>query len=186
MRRAARTRGVTLQEALISAVILSGIALTILATTVPASDVSSESALAMDMDGEAERLLGQLRRELRQSGFQPDGTARVRVPAPDQLELYLRVAPEGDPAPWRPAGALWASPIRYRLVSGSVMRSEGANDVRVVSNVSDLRFTLPANGNTLLISVTFTRRGTHAERGGAPAPVVRTYGDQVEMLNRAQ
>jgi hypothetical protein len=181
-----RTRGLTLLEVVVSSALLAFIALVIMSATVPLSDASSESALAMDMDREASKFLTQLRRELRQSGFEANGTARIRVPTPSSVELYMRVAHDGDPAPWRPAGPLWSTPISYALSGGKITRTEGGLAMDVIANVSDVQYSLPANSNTIIITLTLTRKGTRAVAGGPPPDVVRTYRDQVEMLNRSQ
>lgn len=203
-----RRQGLSLLEVVVGATILAFLALVILAATVPVSDTTSEQAAAMDMDRDATRILLQLRRELRQTGFQPDGTARVRV-VDGNLRFYMRVDSDSTTragGPWAPAdGATtpaWTSFIEYGLSgtatafpANQLLRSEGGVPMTVMDNVRAITFDLPddvddANPTTSTsVAVTFTlvRRGVKATASGdRPPDIERTYSDRLEMLNQAR
>lgn len=188
------TSGLTLVEVAITSTILALIALALLGATLPLSDASASQGVAFDMDREAGKFMAQVRRELTQSGFQPDGTARLRVLTTttpgDTLEFYVRQGPDSSAAPWRPVGALWVDPIRYSTAPGAVRnkirRTEGGLTVDLIEGVESVQYTLPASGASLQVTLTLARRGTRATAAGVPADVVRTYTDQIELMNRRQ
>jgi prepilin-type N-terminal cleavage/methylation domain-containing protein len=107
--------GFSLLEVVISAAILSMIALTLMAATTPLSRTASESAIGYDMDTAAGRFMSQLRREVRQSGYSWNPTrAHIRVSTltPQTVEFRMRqaagddfntaAAGMGGLLPWRP------------------------------------------------------------------------------------
>lgn len=185
--RKLRTRGLTLTEVVISSAVLAAIMLALLSVTLPLSDASSSQAGALDMDRDAARVLARLREDLRRSGYEPGGAPRVRVRTTaqpnDTLELHVRVAPDGAAAPWRPPGAAWADPIRWSTApaNGRLMlrRTEGGRTVEMSGGVERVEFTLPANSQSMTVTLTLARR---VGRGGKD--VTRVYTDQVQMMNR--
>lgn len=180
---ATRRRGLTLVEVAVTVALL-GVLTTVLASaTLPLSTAGATQAAALDLDRDGARVLARLRADLRLSGYEPDGTPRVRVrstfAADDTLELYRRVAPDGVPAPWQPAGG----PIRWALVPAhgryKLVRTEGPLAVDQCGGVSALRFTLPPDATSIEVALTLARRGVTAG-----PDVVRRYLDQVHMMNR--
>ncbi|MCO5165243.1 MAG: type II secretion system GspH family protein [Planctomycetes bacterium] len=158
--------GLTLLEVLVSLVIVSGLALVLLAANVPLSRASSEAGVAFDLDRSAARFLSDLRRELRRSGYnQADLQAQVAagVDGGDPL-----TGPFSTVGPFRMrtgfgntvndanlAASSWSAPITYRLAASSnpgnyadgtprydVQRVQGGFTTVVLRHVQALSFVL--------------------------------------------
>lgn len=205
--RAVRTRGLTLIEVAVSSAILAMLALALMSATIPLSDASREQATSIDLDREAGRFMTALRRELRQSGFQTNGTPRVRVtnggaltPAVttgDTLNFYIRVGPNNTSASWRPDDGVtpnWATPISYRTAASTsvagrlkITRTDNNLTADLIDNVQSVSYTLAANSNTVTVTLTLVRQGAKGSASGAPpANWVRVYTDQIELMNRSE
>ncbi len=181
--RASR-RGLTLVEISVTAALLGVLTLSLASASFPLSTASATQAAGLDLDRDAARVLARLREDLRLSGYEANGTPRVRLlttyGTDDTLELYRRVAPDGVPAPWQPVGA----PIRWSLAPAGtgrfkLVRQEGALADDQCAGVSSLRFTLPPNATSIEVSLVLVRRAV--TRG---PDVTRRYADQVHMMNR--
>lgn len=190
-----RRRGLSLLEVAIAGALLTLLGLMVLTATTSLSDASAVQGAALDMDRDAARFFTQLRRELRQSGYETDGTPRVRVLAPgpvtgERLELYLRQGPDGTASPWRPAGAPWSGgQITWSLgapLDGrrELARSESGASLVVLRGVQSLTWTLPANSTSVSATLVLVRRGHKAVGGAAPPDVVRSYTDRIAMMNQ--
>lgn len=183
MKSARGTRGLTLVEVAVTVALLGVLTLSLASASLPLSTAGASQAAALDLDRDGARVLARLRADLRLSGYEADGTPRVRVlstfAANDTLELYRRVAPDGVPEPWQPVGA----PIRWSLVPAHgryrLVRTEGALAVDQCGGVQALRFTLPPDATSIEVALTLARRGVTAG-----PDVVRVYADQVHMMNR--
>lgn len=201
MSASTRRAGLSLLEVMVSVAILSLIALAMLSASVPLSDASRDQATSMDLDRDAMRFFAQLRREVRQSGTDTNGTPRLRVQttttAGDTLEFYVRQLPGTGNAAWSPnegASAIWTAPIRYRMQASNeyggrfrITRTEGGLTTDLLDSVQSVAYSFPANSRSITVTLRLVRSGTKGTNdGAAPADVVRTYTDQIEMMNQSQ
>lgn len=188
---AAGRAGLTLLEVVISAAVLSLLALTMLAASNPLSRTTSESAIAFDMDRAAGKLLTQLRREVRQSGYSWNPTtAQLVVTSPTSLRFRMRTGAGDDVA------AAWSQEITYALVpdglfpgSGltryKLQRTQGGLTVDALHDVKALAFELPTDAETLTITLTLAHAHPMWTGSTPPAPIMRRYEEQVQFLNHA-
>jgi prepilin-type N-terminal cleavage/methylation domain-containing protein len=205
--------GMTLLEVVISAAILSVLALTMVYATIPVSRASSEVAIALDMDRTAASLMERMRRELRQSGFQVELTDRAMFgldavgESPNGLntvqnKITFRIRTDMDLGDTTQADfdANWSSDIVYERVLGSpaaytgvptptarykVVRTEGGLDVTVCEDVSDFTIVRPAAGNSIIVTLALTRPNPNWNNSGTPpAAITRTYTDQIQYMNQ--
>lgn len=183
--------GLTLLEVVISAAVLSLMALTMLAASNPISRTTSESAIAYDMDRAAGKALTQLRREVRQSGYSWNPTTpQLAVTSPASLRFRMRTG-AGDSV-----ATAWSQEITYALVpdglfpgSGltryKLQRTQGGLTIDVLHDVKALTFELPTDAETLTISLTLARANPAWTSSTAPPPIMRRYEEQVQFLNHA-
>lgn len=186
-RAAGRRAGLTLVEVTISIAILGLLSVIVLSTTVPASQSAAETGVALDMDRVAQKLLAQLRRDLRRSGFS-GGTARFGSTAVGTMtNLQTGAGSQTLTLQVRTDVATWSGDIVWTLSGSDVRRTENGlttsmTDGRAggsVGGVSDLRFLIPANDQVCDVTLVFTRVNP---RNGQT--ISRRYFDRVEMMNR--
>lgn len=173
--------GLTLLEILVSGAVLSAIALTILYASGPLAGVASSSAGANELDASAARILAELRREVRQSGFDRDGRPQVSSPADGATSrtLTLKVRTGLGETDWSDDitfATLDAGGARRRLT-----RSEGALLVEVARDIQDMTFHRPLESSLVVVTLTLTR--TDPSWSETPRAFTRTYVEQIEMLN---
>lgn len=199
-RRSTGRTGLTLLEVMIGSTILAFLALTIMSATVPLSKVSSEAAVAHEMDRTAGRVLADLRRELRQSGWQAStaqfgdsdinqeaaviaGTKRLTfkrrfgVNTTDWSAnvVYERVSVgsyTGVPASLSPS-------TRYRL-----RRTQNGQQTILAENVYDVNFSMTTGSRSILVDLVLLRPNPDW-RGGTtpPPPIVRRYRESIQLMN---
>lgn len=199
--RRLRTQGLTLVEVAVSSAILALLALALMSATIPLSNTSREQATSIDLDRDAGKFMAELRRELRQSGVQVNGVARVRVrtvtATNDTLDFYIRTGPLDTNANWRPdegGNALWTAPISYRCPVSTqaagrrkITRTDSNLTSDLIDNVQSVVYTLATNSKSVTVTLTLVRKGIKATTAGAaPADIVRVYTDQIELMNVAE
>lgn len=202
--RLASRAGLTMIEVIISAAIVSGLALVLMAANVPLSKTSSEVGRAFEMDRSAGRFLTELRRELRQSGFNLVGSTNTNTIAvstgpnakTSHLDYRRRISFGNDLA------TNWTPLITYRLQTSTLgsypdgspryhVRRTDLNTV-ILEHVRDLQFTIvkDANGTDASVDVVLTlARANPNWRGDAAtakAVIVREYRETIEFLNKPQ
>lgn len=191
-------RGHTLLETVISTAAIAALALGVASLSMALRRSWSESTIRLDMDHEARRILGSLRRELRQSGYALDGAPMIAVTSPAQVTFRMRAGADDATG--------WSEPITYRRVpddpatfdgvAGAVPRyrvervlgpvTAPIDVIEVARGVADLSFTQPAGGSTVLVRLELLRPAPVWGSGGPPAPLRHVHTDQVELLNRAR
>lgn len=191
-------RGHTLLETVISTAAIAALALGAASLSLALRRSWSESTLRLDMDAEARRILGELRRELRQSGYALDGTPHIAVASPEQVTFRVRTGAD-DASGWSEEVSyrrVLDTPATFEGVAGSVPRyrvervrgplAAPLAVVEVARGVADLSFTLPAGGATVLVRLELLHPAPVWSSGAPPAPLRHVYQDQVEVLNRAR
>lgn len=175
-----RRRGVTLVEALVASAILSVIALMLLATAAPIGAVASSSAVEQDLDAVATRLLTQLRREVRQSGFAQDGTPQVSSPAEGTTSstLTFRIRTGLGPTDWSDEITIQGA-ANEGGGGQRVTRSQGGVVTELAPNVREVTFQRPLGGGSVIVTLVLSR----PRDGAAVEPSVRTFVERIEMLN---
>ena len=91
MKRARARRGMTLLEVMVSVAMLAGMVLAISYATLPLNRAISSSSIGLDLDQQGRRLMNELRREVRQSGFEE---LTVGPNAPAMLDM-IKVPGDG-------------------------------------------------------------------------------------------
>lgn len=155
MLRQDRRSGFTLLEVVISAAILSLIALALMAATTPLSRTASESAIGFDMDQAAGRFMSQLRREVRQSGYSWNPTrAHIRVSTltPQTVQFRMRQA-AGDN--FTTAAAGMNSVLPWRPIPPADITNDGTANFITYTTAADGVF--PASGGTPRFRITRTQ-----------------------------
>lgn len=183
-----RTRGMTLLEVVISAAILAGLTLTLALAFVPMQRATTDGAVAQDMERLARKVLTEIRRELRSSGYNRTGVDQITLPSPNEIRFRKRRGPEETD---------WSAEITIaRVADGTftgvpgainrykVTRSEAGLAVDLAKDVSELTFERPAGSNTVIVRLELTRPNPHWTSGSPPPPFTRVYVDQVECLNQ--
>lgn len=188
--RSARRAGLTLVEVVVSSAILSLIALAIMAANAPLSRAASEVGVAFDMDRSAAKFLTQLRRELRQSGFNVS-TNTISVDGTTGALTFRMRRSFGDDL-----ATDWDPPITYRLEAsphgaypdGSprfrLVRVQGVTSV-ALEDVQSCTFTLVTGANSVAVNLVLARTNPNWRGSGSPL-IVRRYGEAVEYLNKPQ
>lgn len=202
-----RRSGLTLFEVVIATAIVGLLSLVLMAAQLPLGKTSTAVGTAFDMDRSATAFLGQLRREVRQSGY---NTSAAEV---KEFQLSLADGLDGGPSTlafrhrtaWgnvvddTPSSA-WSRQIGYRLAPSAlgsyptgaaryrVVRSMAGGEHDVLDHVQALRFELiqgpDLENASLTVSVTLAREDSSWDGSGAPRVLVRTYGEVVEFLNK--
>jgi prepilin-type N-terminal cleavage/methylation domain-containing protein len=196
--------GLSLIEVMVSSAILAGLALVLMAANVPLSKTSSEMGLAFEMDRSAARFLAELRRELRQSGYNYTSalgnvstiTVSTGTLTNSDLAYRRRLSFGSDlTVNWTPVRtlALQASTLGNFMggTSRYHVRRTDINSV-VLDHVKKLEFTLVPGIDSYFCAVdvdlTLARanpnwRGTATT---ARALITRNYKETIEFLNKAQ
>lgn len=193
-------------EVVISTGIVSLLTLVVMAANVPLSKVSSEVGLALDMDRAAGRLLADLRREVRQSGYNLTGGTT------NEAQVGIATGPNGKASrlTFRARRSFgndltvhWTPEITYALVASPIgAYLDGSTRYRlrcsrpdmptrdVLDHVRDLELALiqGPDGELASLEVVLTlARDNPNWRGGTDARlIVREYRDVVEFLNKRQ
>lgn len=191
MRTPGRQSGLSLIEVVVSSAILSLIALAIMSANAPMSKAASEVGVAFDMDRSATKALTQLRRELRQSGYNVttntvsvDGTTgaltfRMRRTFGDDL------ATDWDPAiTYQLQGSSHGNypdgSSRYKLV-----RTQGGLSTEVIDDIQSCTFTAVSGADSVAVNLVLARQNPNYQRNGS-VMIVRRYGEAIEYLNKKQ
>lgn len=186
-----RRSGLSLIEVVVSSAILSMIALAIMSANAPLTRTANEVSIAFDMDRAAGRFFTQLRREVRQSGFNVttntisvDGTTgaltfRMRRSFGDDL------ATDWDPAityslGTSPFGGYPDGSSRFRLT-----RTQGGVSAVTLEDVQTLTFTLVGGASSVAVNLVLARTNPNWRGSGSPL-IVRRYGEAIEYLNKSQ
>jgi hypothetical protein len=140
--------GLTLVEVIISATILALLALVALNATTTVVATTNTTTIGVDLERAADKLLLELRRELRQSGYRKltgagtamvwiGGTASPGTAGTGTAVRFRRRVGEGDLATaWSPsaAGTTW---VEYARVSDGAFRAGAAPRYRIVRRTFD-------------------------------------------------
>lgn len=195
--------GLTMIEVVVSSVILSGLAFVLMAANVPLSKTSSEMGLAFDMDRSAARFLTDLRREVRQSGYNYITSNISTISVGDVLVLgtngdlsYRRRLSFGNNlgTNWTPVRTLELQTSTLGSFNGGApryhVRRTDINSV-ILDHVKSLEFTLVVGQdaiNICAVDVELTlARANPNWRGDvavAKALVERQYNETIEFLNK--
>lgn len=202
-----RLRAFTLLESIVALGVFSTLLLVIATTTIEMQGFNANVVARTDLSVGGGRVLRQLRRELRQSGWQDAATDRVAVPAAPVgvpvtvqenaaatatvLSFQRRIAlgsasPADDWGPQIvytvvPAGTFTGvvgTPNRFTL-----QRSESGLTTTVASNVSAFRVTRAPNDDTLLVEFEVLERDPTAAGGANSQPLRRRYRSRIMLLN---
>ena len=206
-RRTTGTSGLTILEVIISAAIVSMLALVILSANVPVSRTTNEAGVVFDMDRAASRFLTQLRREVRQSGYNVS-TLLLSVSdgidsGPSTLAFKMRTSfGDSEAANWgqQVQYALAASPLggyptpapRYQL-----RRTQAGLTTVMLDHVQAFELTLiqePGDAfdfdATLQVELVLARENPNwLGKSGVADPqrlLVRRYAESIEFLNKPQ
>lgn len=190
--RTARTRGLSILEIVVSMAILAFMVLILMTATMPMTRASAETTAHQDMDRLASRVLAEIRRELRQSGWDQSGGDHVTSPADGATANTLTFQARtgfgvGD---WNPdtvtidrvadgtfTGVSGPPLPRYRIV-----RRQGGLDVDM-GHAGELTFRRPGGGSTVIVTLRLVRNDPYWTGAGAPPALSREYVDQVQLLN---
>jgi prepilin-type N-terminal cleavage/methylation domain-containing protein len=207
-RLASRARaGLTMIEVMVSSAILAGLALVLMAANVPLSKTSSEMGLAFEMDRSAARFLAEMRRELRQSGYNYitsnintielfDGTPTGDSKNSD-LDYRRRLSFGSSlTTNWTPTRSLRLQASTLGNFMGGTpryhVRRTDINSV-VLDHVKSLEFTLVAGtitGTFVAVDVDLTLARANPNWRGvattARALITRNYKESIEFLNKAK
>lgn len=175
-------------EVIVSAAILSLLTLIVMTSFVPLSHASSETAIALDMDRVATKLLAQFRRDLRQSGYR-DGGDRMYgvkdlgvntgpttslptglVPIDSDHSFVLKIREDVD---------TWSDTLAWGLSGTNVVRLIGGSMQPMAGQVSALTITIPTSDQVCTVSFTLSR--INPKDGST---ISRVYTDRIEMMNR--
>lgn len=199
-RRAERRAGLTIIEVVISSTILALIALAVGYATLPLSRASSEITILMDMDRTAANILDQVRRELRQSGW--DGTVAAEPAMFGETALDDDGLDDGGTQilfQRREGPTTWSSSITYRRTTASpsvytgvpgtinrykVERVQNGLVTTIGEDVSNLTFARPAAGDTITVTLELTRPNPNWSGTTPPPAITKTYVDKVQFMNR--
>lgn len=195
------TSGLTMVEVMVSSAILAVLALIVMAATVPLSKVSSEAAVAQDMDRTAARVMAELRREFRQSGYL--GTAAKFgetalnqegeiLNGSSQLMFQMRTGPDdtdwsstvfvalspGSPSVYTGVPASVSPNTRNRLV-----RQQNGLTTVLAEDVYQLGFLMNSGEEFVQVTLVLLRPNPNWTGGTPPPPIVRQYVERIELMN---
>jgi prepilin-type N-terminal cleavage/methylation domain-containing protein len=196
--------GLTMIEVMVSSAILAGLALVLMAANVPLSKTSSEMGLAFEMDRSASRFLGELRRELRQSGYNyttalgnlPTMSVSTGALTNSDFSYRRRLSFGSDlTVNWTPVRTLALQNSTLGNFNGGTsryhVRRTDINSV-VLDHVKALEFTLiqGVDTNFCAVDVDLTLARTNPNWRGdatvARALITRSYKETIEFLNKPQ
>jgi len=188
-------RGVSLLEVVLSGALLLIVSFVVISALAPVHQTTGESFVSVDMDEAAARVLQSMSRELRQSGYQEDGTDMVSQPLPGrslETDSANPVAVDLFVFQRRLGVDQWAPVTTYRAVPDGVfpgsapplarfrlLRVDAVGGVvPLARNISKLRVERVANTGLLKLRLEITRRNPN-EQGVR----TRVYEDSVLPLN---
>jgi hypothetical protein len=199
-----RRAGLTLLEVLVSATIVSMLALVLMAANLPISKASSEVGVVFDLDRSAGRFLTELRRELRQSGYNNDtplfwsslsndddvnGIAFTSVPFRRRIAFGTSISED------------WSLETTYARADSRlgdyadgvdrfvIRRTEGtAPPVEVLDHVRTITFTPQRQDGGAMahvaVALTLRRENPGWSGTGDGRFLERTYSEDIELLNK--
>lgn len=193
--RRAGSIGMTLLEVVVSAAILAALTLMLVLAFVPLQRATVDGGVAQDMERVARKVLTEIRRELRSSGYDAASVDQVTSPstpagAPTTATVLTFRKRRGLlDSDW--SGAITIQRVADGTFSGvpgtinryKVTRTEAGLVVDLAKDVSELSFERPGNSSTVIIRLELTRPNPHWISGSPPPPFKRLYVDQVECLN---
>lgn len=193
MKTHGRQSGLSLIEVMVSSAVLSMIALAIMSANAPLSRTASEAGVAFDMDRAAGKFLTQLRRELRQSGFNGT-TSTLSVDATTGALTFRMRGSFGSNL-----ATNWDPPITYTLQSSAhdggtypdgttrfrVVRTQNGASWDAIDDVQSLTFTLVGGADSVAVNLVLARTNPNWRGSGSPL-IVRRYGEAVEYLNKSE
>lgn len=203
-RRASVRAGLTMVEVVVSSLILSGLAFVLMAANVPLSKTSSEMGLAFEMDRSASRFLSELRREIRQSGYNYVASNVCTISVDDgvivgtntDLDYRRRLSFGSDlSVNWTPVRTLRLQASTLGNFNGGTtryhVRRTDLNSV-VLDHVKSLEFTLVQGVDSyfcaLDVDLTLARANPNwrGDPTVAKALIERSYNETIEFLNKPQ
>lgn len=198
-------RRFTLIEVVIVTAILGILILVVGSALLVLKDAAVESNIGISQEDTARKVLAEVRRELRTSGFKQDGTAQFVIKSAgaavadgtpgDSIEFRKRLGAgtaNDDPAGWstlitfrrvaaaEPFSGIQAPvPTRYDLVA-----VRGGLTVVMAKNLSNLAFTRVISDGTILVRLELTQNNPKWSGATPPQAFTRVYTDQIQMLNQ--
>lgn len=185
--RESRRRGLTLIEVMVSSTVLAGLSLVLMTAMVPLSTASSEQGALLDMDRTATKVLAELRRELRQSGYDRGVSKFGKTPPVAGLfvDYAALVAPQTQIA-FQPRldSTSFGPVVVWKLEDGKAKRTyPGSLDLTslmtMADQVANLTFQVATDDQMCVVSLELTRATNRAD-----VTLRRTYVEQIEMMNR--
>lgn len=191
--------GLTLLEVVLATVLLGGVVFIVLAATTSFGRGAAASTVSLDMDRDAERILGALRRDIRQTGYRMQGSTGVpmlELPSTAHLRLRRRIGPGLGPEAWSPradSGAWIELTLvqdglfqptrvpRFRLVRTDP--AVGPDPTHLAGGVSGLTFAWTAPARSVEVKLSLARLDPAAQ--GVPALLVREYHEHIRVMNPA-
>jgi type II secretory pathway pseudopilin PulG len=204
------TRAFTLLEMVVASAIIMIITIAITNAFVPMNKAAATTGVGLDMDRTARRVLTEIRRDLRGSGYKPDGTRMAPTPEPGQtlglteaggllegatdvLIYQVRTGPDDD-ADWSTTVTLSLvadgqftqgvpAPVdKYRLV-----RTQDGISVELARDVSEFTVERPLDSSgesgTAIITLELLHPDPTWTVRQNQAPIRRRYTDTIELLN---
>lgn len=200
-------RAFTLLESIVTLGVFSTLLLVIATTTIEMQGFNANLVARTDLSVRGGRVLRQVRRELRQSGWQDAATDRVAVPAtPGGVAVTVQESAAAAVAvlSFQRRVALgsassaddWGPQIVYTIVPAgtfagvagapnrfTLQRSEGGLTTTVASNVSALSVTRAPNDDTILVEFEVLERDPRAAGGASAQALRRRYRSRILLLN---
>lgn len=184
-----RRTGLTLLEVVVSTAILALLTLVIMTAFVPLSNTSNEAAVLLDMDRIAGKVMAQLRRDLRQSGYD-DGTPKFGMGTLGTVNGDLTqtaTAPSGfspsSATPFvlqlREDATTWSSAISWRRNGTELERVVNSSAQDMARQVTGIWFHVPTGDQVCQVTLQLSRQDP---RDGST--ILKTYVDRIEMMNR--
>jgi type II secretory pathway pseudopilin PulG len=199
--RRRRRAGVTLFEVMVSAVIVSLLALVLMAANVPVSRASSEVGVAFDLDRTAGRFLAEVRREVRQSGYSGadlqltcsngiDGGPSTLGPFRRRLS-FGEVADDSRESNWSRQITYALAPSRLGAYADKVpryrvTRSQAGATSDVLEHVEALSVQQVPGSDTVSLALTLRRENPGWSGTGPGRFLARTYHEEIEFLNKQE
>ncbi|MBL4850306.1 MAG: prepilin-type N-terminal cleavage/methylation domain-containing protein [Planctomycetes bacterium] len=200
-------RSFTLIETMVTLAIFSTLLVGIASLTIDLQASNARAITSTDLSAEGTRVMRQLRRELRQSGWQDAGTDRIGTPATPIaapvvaqqstagavtiLSFQRRVA-LGSATPAND----WGNQISYQVVPDGVfvgvagtpakfqlLRTEGAITTVVATNLSAMSVQRNPGEDTVLVQIEFQRREPSSAAGANADGIRRRFRERIRLGN---